>query len=602
MAIPSLRTLSPPWRSAVVLVCLLGSLGGCGGDTAGEPTAGGSSGASAAGSPGTGGAAGSSGTGGGGLGGSSGKAGAAGGKSCVPGQSVACTGPGGCLGGQACNADGSGFGACECGAAGASGAAGAAGAGGCGAPPPFAQCTKDADCGSTGSPECSAYVCDVCGSWQCQYVEKAQGEPCEGPYGKCGSPGQCQFGYCNSNYKDCGQGDDPCRPVGCNPESGACEVNVQPDGAFCYSNTCKNNETCLEGACQGGDSYCVDTSCSTATCKQGGCYYKPILPAPSCDDDNACTENDVCKPDQSFQAATCAGTPIDLGCDKLDELCIEGVCNPKTGVCEKRPAPAGAPCDDGLACTTGESCSGFGICGGSQLEYALVPALSESFGEGAPGWTVTSGWTLTKPKSNPNFGGPMGDAHPADGESIAAQAQGNGSPQSLPGQLVSPALDISQLAGTVYLVYQSWQNGYSIDGNVPFQVGVYDGTKWQIVESSFQGFDGAWQRHKIDVSEYRNAAFKVRFLVNTNSLQFQSWQWNIDEVQIGTDATCESTGGAGGAAGAAGSSGQSGAAGDAGSSGQSGAAGDAGSSGQSGAAGDAGSSGEAGQTGTGGAG
>ncbi|MEZ4338521.1 MAG: hypothetical protein R3B82_18020 [Sandaracinaceae bacterium] len=34
---------------------------------------------------------------------------------CVPGESVACTGPGGCAGFQICNAEGTGFGACQCG-------------------------------------------------------------------------------------------------------------------------------------------------------------------------------------------------------------------------------------------------------------------------------------------------------------------------------------------------------------------------------------------------------------------------------------------------------------------------------------------------------
>jgi len=36
---------------------------------------------------------------------------------CVPGASQACVGPGGCQGGQVCLADGSGLGACDCGAA-----------------------------------------------------------------------------------------------------------------------------------------------------------------------------------------------------------------------------------------------------------------------------------------------------------------------------------------------------------------------------------------------------------------------------------------------------------------------------------------------------
>src|SRR5262245_61996227 len=34
---------------------------------------------------------------------------------CTPGASVACVGTGGCAGGQVCNADGTGFGVCDCG-------------------------------------------------------------------------------------------------------------------------------------------------------------------------------------------------------------------------------------------------------------------------------------------------------------------------------------------------------------------------------------------------------------------------------------------------------------------------------------------------------
>ena len=37
-------------------------------------------------------------------------------RTCVPGATQACVGPAGCSGGQACLPDGSGFGACDCGA------------------------------------------------------------------------------------------------------------------------------------------------------------------------------------------------------------------------------------------------------------------------------------------------------------------------------------------------------------------------------------------------------------------------------------------------------------------------------------------------------
>src|ERR1043166_7860195 len=34
---------------------------------------------------------------------------------CTPGQSIACVGAGGCSGGQTCNANGMGYGECQCG-------------------------------------------------------------------------------------------------------------------------------------------------------------------------------------------------------------------------------------------------------------------------------------------------------------------------------------------------------------------------------------------------------------------------------------------------------------------------------------------------------
>lgn len=43
------------------------------------------------------------------------------GGACTPGESNSCTGAGGCSGGQVCNADGSGFGTCDCGSGGDAG-------------------------------------------------------------------------------------------------------------------------------------------------------------------------------------------------------------------------------------------------------------------------------------------------------------------------------------------------------------------------------------------------------------------------------------------------------------------------------------------------
>ncbi len=49
--------------------------------------------------------------------------------------------------------------------------------------------------------------------------------------------------------------------------------------------------------------------------------------------------------------------------DGYDTACNTNKCNPTTGVCDHVVAPEGGACDDGIACTVGETCRG-GVCGG----------------------------------------------------------------------------------------------------------------------------------------------------------------------------------------------------------------------------------------------
>jgi hypothetical protein len=89
---------------------------------------------------------------------------------CTPGASAACVGAGGCAGGQVCNADGSGFGACDCG--------GAVDAGRDGGPGPVDSGPADsgpADTGpaDTGGPDVPSGPCDLVAQTGC-----AAGERC----------------------------------------------------------------------------------------------------------------------------------------------------------------------------------------------------------------------------------------------------------------------------------------------------------------------------------------------------------------------------------------------------------------------------------------
>lgn len=74
-----------------------------------------------------------------------------------------------------------------------------------------------------------------------------------------------------------------------------------------------------------------------------------------CDDGDACTLGERCV------QGSC--TAVDtVSCAPLDACHNAGTCNPLTGLCSNPAKPDGAPCDDGVSCTTGEMCVQ-GVCG-----------------------------------------------------------------------------------------------------------------------------------------------------------------------------------------------------------------------------------------------
>ncbi|MCO4764570.1 MAG: formylglycine-generating enzyme family protein, partial [Myxococcales bacterium] len=83
--------------------------------------------------------------------------------------------------------------------------------------------------------------------------------------------------------------------------------------------------------------------CSTDLCKLGVCTHAPST-AP-CDDNNACTESDVCA------AGVCKGTASD--CDD-GNVCTDDSCHAQDGC---KSLPNQVTCTDGSPCTTGEGCA-----------------------------------------------------------------------------------------------------------------------------------------------------------------------------------------------------------------------------------------------------
>src|SRR5207253_1670767 len=114
---------------------------------------------------------------------------------------------------------------------------------------------------------------------------------------------------------------------------------------------CTTGDTCGGGTCHPGSAVvCNDNNGWTgeAWSRATGCVFTHNT-AP-CDDGNACTTGDTCG------GGTChAGSAV--VCND-NNGCTDDSCNPATG-CLFTANPA--RCDDGNACTTGDTCGG-GTC------------------------------------------------------------------------------------------------------------------------------------------------------------------------------------------------------------------------------------------------
>jgi hypothetical protein len=145
---------------------------------------------------------------------------------------------------------------------------------------------------------------------------------------------------------------------------------------------CNDSDECTTDACVGGQCQhtavnCNDNdACTTDSCNPAtGCVNAPVV----CNDNNLCT-TDTCNP-----ATGCVFTPVN--CND-NNACTTDSCNPATGACVNTPvtcndsnpctddacdAVAGcvytnntASCNDGNACTSGDTCSG-GTCQGTPV-------------------------------------------------------------------------------------------------------------------------------------------------------------------------------------------------------------------------------------------
>ena len=208
---------------------------------------------------------------------------------------------------------------------------------------------------------------------------------------------------------------DPCTTDGCVPAAGcshtddACPAICAPsdDGARCSDGTaCTIGDTCSGGTCLGTPLACDDGDpCTADTCDLTlGCVYVERADPPACLPSAQCLlapdhvpclgDGDPCTQDGCLEGACRVGlrqfarqcadadfcngqeycSPI-KGCEPAPPLvCDDGdpcngteTCDTASGCLPGTPATDGTLCDDALACTVLDHCSG-GACGGAERD------------------------------------------------------------------------------------------------------------------------------------------------------------------------------------------------------------------------------------------
>ena len=228
----------------------------------------------------------------------------------------------------------------------------------------FCNCTTDAKCGflddgdvCTGVFTCVEGRCDFdeasvvicidsnpfdcidqeCSPAQgvCSAVPREAGSECDDAFGLCTSNDTCQLGgACVGDVVvECSDPTpDDCSDFTCVPELGACGEIRRDDTLTCDDdNACTNNDQCVLGACQGTLAPCNDSSpCTEDICSASlGCLHVELYGP--CDDGDPCTEGSFCQ---------------------------DGVCEPGDDICSCSEEADCQFLDDGDVCTGAWDCAG----------------------------------------------------------------------------------------------------------------------------------------------------------------------------------------------------------------------------------------------------
>jgi hypothetical protein len=374
------------------------------------------------------------------------------------------------------------------------------------------------DCGIE-VPACTAVICEE-SSKRCITAPALDDSPCKAD-NLCQVNTKCKNGLCIGATKDCFFAPTPnqCFVGECNPANGLCEPVPGKDGTTCDdpNDPCSEGKSCSNGSCVGGTP--KDCSAYTVGCKYG-----------------------ICNPSDG----QCIQQPVPPGgsCASAADDCNVGVCD-MLGVCSAVPANESGTCEDGNQCTTGETCTK-GTCGGG-LAATQVIYFQDDFNSNSKVWTLEGEWAIGATSASSNckqYGNedPAMDSTPTGDNGVAGVVLGGCAQKNLHGYeyLTSPAVDLSVATGPVWASFKRWLNS----DYTPFMqniVEVYNGSGWVTIweSGSSPGVqDSSWSTQTYEVTQYKNANFKIRFGFSIGSAGvYFVGSWNVDDVII-ANAIC----------------------------------------------------------------
>jgi len=247
-------------------------------------------------------------------------------------------------------------------------------------------CTPGPGVGCDDGNPCTNDLCDA--KTGCTYTPNQK--PCSDA-NPCTEIDICSYGKCfGGGQKYCDDG-NPCTTDECDASNGLCVGKAVSGPACDDANACTLGDACTQGVCQSTSSVvCNDGKvCTTDSCnpKNGNCGFSAAPDGLQCEDGSKCTVGDACK------AGACAAGKATV-CVDGSPCTIDG-CDLVTGLCAFKPGPNGTPCSDGDACTIGDVCAGGGCTVGAPK------VCTDSNPCALPKCDPTSGKCVVKPGNLP---------------------------------------------------------------------------------------------------------------------------------------------------------------------------------------------------------